>query len=448
MLVCNLLSKGMIIMSRAAKTNKLVMTAVFIAQVIVFAGYILQMFISDSGKTVIDLLIAFGPPLVIDVMTLNVYRSDRESAKVKYYSLASFSVFLAIALFLRHNPLLYIVGFPLIITFGYYNDYKFTLMGCWLLLSLNVLAVAYYIITIPGYVQQDSSAVMLQVITHIFLLFTLPASVKFVSEDNKRNIELEKQRADETAVVLNKSKESVHGLTAQSQYMAEVAKTLRDSAESGNQEVQSLNEIINEFSSRIIENSKNAEESIALANKASDYTLKSSEQMDNAIYAINNIQSVSNEIIKINSTIENIAFQTNILALNAAVEAARAGSAGSGFMVVANEVRALSQKSADAAAETNVLIARTLAAVEKGNEDIGLAAQTISALRENSLDVVKASEHTFESTKIQQEMIYQIHQEIDNISKLMLDTSDAADKSSQVCDLVRQEAKSLDNLFA
>jgi methyl-accepting chemotaxis protein len=81
------------------------------------------------------------------------------------------------------------------------------------------------------------------------------------------------------------------------------------------------------------------------------------EVVNNAVASMGEIEVSSNQIQKITGVIDEIAFQTNLLALNAGAEAARAGDAGRGFAVVASEVRALAQRSSDAAREINTLIA-------------------------------------------------------------------------------------------
>ena len=93
--------------------------------------------------------------------------------------------------------------------------------------------------------------------------------------------------------------------------------------------------------------------------------------VERAVDAMNAIQQSSQGVAQIISVIDGIAFQTNLLALNAGVEAARAGDAGRGFAVVATEVRALAQRSADAAREIGQLIKASTGHVERGVELVG-----------------------------------------------------------------------------
>jgi methyl-accepting chemotaxis protein len=85
-----------------------------------------------------------------------------------------------------------------------------------------------------------------------------------------------------------------------------------------------------------------------------------------AVKAMGDIQRSAQEIAQIVNVIDGIAFQTNLLALNAGVEAARAGDAGRGFAVVASEVRALAQRSAEAAAHIRTLIQGSGQQVDRG----------------------------------------------------------------------------------
>ena len=102
--------------------------------------------------------------------------------------------------------------------------------------------------------------------------------------------------------------------------------------------------------------------------------------VQDAVSAMGQIAESSNKISSIISVIDDIAFQTNLLALNAGVEAARAGDAGRGFAVVASEVRALAQRSSDAAREINALISASGEHVERGVTLVGDAGEALKRI--------------------------------------------------------------------
>jgi methyl-accepting chemotaxis protein len=109
-----------------------------------------------------------------------------------------------------------------------------------------------------------------------------------------------------------------------------------------------------------------------------------------AVDAISRIEKSSQSIGRIIGVVDEIAFQTNLLALNAGVEAARAGEAGRGFAVVASEVRALAQRSADAAKEIKTLISSSSVEVGQGVEFVGLAGQALQKIVTQVLEVEAA----------------------------------------------------------
>ncbi|QMU59749.1 MAG: HAMP domain-containing protein [Boseongicola sp.] len=112
--------------------------------------------------------------------------------------------------------------------------------------------------------------------------------------------------------------------------------------------------------------------------------------MREAVEAMGEIATSSDQISRIISVIDDIAFQTNLLALNAGVEAARAGDAGRGFAVVASEVRALAQRSSEAAREINTLISTSGNHVKRG---VSLVDKAGDALAEIVDSVGNIAEH-------------------------------------------------------
>jgi methyl-accepting chemotaxis protein len=132
--------------------------------------------------------------------------------------------------------------------------------------------------------------------------------------------------------------------------------------------------------STVAETAQGAKNARDIATTAKTEAESSVDIVHEAVEAVRRIEKSSQEIAKIIGVIDEIAFQTNLLALNAGVEAARAGDAGRGFAVVASEVRALAQRSAEAAKEIKGLIAAANAQVDHGVSLVDRTGQTLEKI--------------------------------------------------------------------
>ena len=127
-------------------------------------------------------------------------------------------------------------------------------------------------------------------------------------------------------------------------------------------------------------NAESAREAATLAGTARGVAVEGASVVGQVVATMSDIQASSKRIAEITAVIDGIAFQTNILALNAAVEAARAGEQGRGFAVVASEVRALAQRSTQAAQEIKGIIVASVDKVEAGSALVRDAGRTMDEI--------------------------------------------------------------------
>lgn len=135
-----------------------------------------------------------------------------------------------------------------------------------------------------------------------------------------------------------------------------------------------------QLSSTVRQNADNAHQANQLAVTASNVAQRGGQAVGEVVSTMQGISASSSKIADIVGVIDSIAFQTNILALNAAVEAARAGEQGRGFAVVASEVRALAQRSAQAAREITGLIDDSVGKVNEGSGQVERAGATMQEI--------------------------------------------------------------------
>jgi methyl-accepting chemotaxis protein len=171
-------------------------------------------------------------------------------------------------------------------------------------------------------------------------------------------------------------------LNAQATALTSGADLMAQRAETQAASVEETSAAMTEISASVQSASENLQRVSSFASDTAGQADAAGGVVSDAITAMSDIESASKEIGRILSVIDEIAFQTNLLALNASVEAARAGSAGKGFSVVANEVRALAQRSQDASVGIKELIEQSASSVEHGVSLVGQAGDTLKTIFE------------------------------------------------------------------
>lgn len=206
---------------------------------------------------------------------------------------------------------------------------------------------------------------------------------------------------------------------------------------------------IEEITTTVQRTSHDAKQANEVASGAKADVARSGEIMSQAEHAMGEIAKSSQEINQIIAVIDEIAFQTNLLALNAGVEAARAGDAGKGFAVVASEVRALAQRSADAAKEIRGLIAASSEQVQRGVKLVENTSQTLGIIVSKVTEIdnligaiaTAAQEQAAGLTDVNSAIV-QMDQVTQKNAAMVEETTNAASdlrvKTKQLTDLVNQ----------
>jgi len=173
--------------------------------------------------------------------------------------------------------------------------------------------------------------------------------------------------------------ENAAGIEGEAQEIAEAAGDLTGRTETQAATLEQTAAALDELTVSVRSAATGAAEASRVVSAARASAETSGGVVLEAVTAMGEIENSSERIARIIGVIDDIAFQTNLLALNAGVEAARAGDAGRGFAVVAAEVRALAQRSSEAAREIDTLISASAQQVKRG---VGLVGQTGQALKD------------------------------------------------------------------
>lgn len=233
-----------------------------------------------------------------------------------------------------------------------------------------------------------------------------------------------------------------------SEQVSQGAQALAEGAVDQANSVEELSASISEITGQISLNAENAQKASTMANGAADAVGESNVKMQDLLKAMMLIEEKSREIGNIIKAIEDIAFQTNLLSLNVAVEAARAGDAGKGFVVVAEEVRKLASKSAEATKSTKELIETSIRVINEGVRLTEITAKDLIGVVEGTKQATSVIEEISKATNDQAQAITQVSGGVDLIASVVESNSATSEESAAASEELASQANLLKDLIS
>ena len=289
----------------------------------------------------------------------------------------------------------------------------------------------------------------------------LSVSIKLRHEKDEMNFALQKMLNNlnnmfgEISSTTNQVSKNSKSIAEGAQYLAKGAGEQSIAVNEQGTAAEELSATIEGVARSARENAELANKAADLSNSIKDYAETSNRQMDKMVLAVQEISDASIGINDVLKLIKDIASQTNMLALNASIEAARAGQHGKGFVVVAEEVRELAERCADAAKNIGGLVENSIEKANLGEEIAGETAKSlveiVSKINESSQivsDIARSCD--LQNTAIDQvnKGIVQINNGIEQVSQVVQQNSATAEESAASSKELSGQSELLEGMIA
>jgi len=247
---------------------------------------------------------------------------------------------------------------------------------------------------------------------------------------------LKKLSNNEFNTVQNQFEDITTNLSKSSEHLDKASLEISDGANVQAASLQETSASMENISAMTRNNNANANSADQLMTKVNMLIERTNQAMNALRESMKEISKTSDETVKVIKTIDDISFQTNILSLNASIEAATAGEAGSGFAIVADEVRTLAHRSAEAAKTTEKFIELNVSKIKDGRELVEKTSNAFSEVNEIANEVTQLVSEIAKASDMQTEGIEQINLALTQMEDVTQKNAGATEQlASQASDL-------------